>query len=56
MLLMIITTNGIFLITSVSLAIGLGGLAWASFGVNHLDVGGGVCLCSIQIIYLLIQF
>jgi ACS family sodium-dependent inorganic phosphate cotransporter len=44
MLLMIITSNGIFLITSVSLAIGLGGLAWASFGVNHLDVGGGVLI------------
>ena len=26
------------------MSIGLGGMAWASFGVNHLDIGAGVKL------------
>ena len=29
-------------ITLIILAVGLGGMAWASFGVNHLDIGAGV--------------
>ena len=24
------------------MSIGLGGMAWSSFGVNHLDIGAGV--------------
>ncbi len=38
----IINKNAI--IAFVTLAVGFGGMAWASFGVNQLDIGSGVCL------------
>jgi ACS family sodium-dependent inorganic phosphate cotransporter len=28
-------------ITLIILAIGVGGMAWSAFGVNHLDIGAG---------------
>ena len=30
------------IIVLVILAVGFGGMAWASFGVNQLDIGSGV--------------
>ena len=38
---MVIDGNARTLIAFVTLAIGLGGMAWSSFGVNHLDIGAG---------------
>jgi hypothetical protein len=41
MFIMIFDTSARALIAFVTLAIGLGGMAWSSFGVNHLDIGAG---------------
>ena len=41
MFMMVIDANARALISFVTLAIGLGGMAWSSFGVNHLDIGAG---------------
>lgn len=42
MLMMTFIGDATTLIVFVSLAIGFGGLPWASFGVNHLDIGAQV--------------
>jgi ACS family sodium-dependent inorganic phosphate cotransporter len=41
MFMMVIDGSAKALIAFVTLAIGLGGMAWSSFGVNHLDIGAG---------------
>lgn len=45
MLLMTQMSDPTTLIVFVSLAVGFGGLPWASFGVNHLDIGARVRFC-----------
>lgn len=42
MLMMAYINDPTTIIIFVSLAIGFGGLPWASFGVNHLDIGARV--------------
>jgi len=41
MLMIPFVKNSSFLISMFVLAIGVGGMAWSSFGVNHLDIGTG---------------
>lgn len=55
MLMMTFITDATTLIIFVSLAIGFGGLPWASFGVNHLDIGAGVSASSFHISFFLIK-
>lgn len=42
MLIMILSTNSFEIVICLMLAVGFGGMTWASFGVNHLDIGAGV--------------
>jgi uncharacterized membrane protein YuzA (DUF378 family) len=42
MFLLTLSENSILIIGCTVLSIGLGGMTWASFGVNHLDIGAGV--------------
>jgi hypothetical protein len=43
------------IIVLVISAVGIGGMAWASFGVNQLDIGSGVYLIySLDFLVLLI--
>ena len=42
MFIMTLSSNSTILIICITFGIGFGGLPWASFGVNHLDVGAGV--------------
>ena len=42
MLSIIFISSANALIVFVTIAIGFGGLPWASFGVNHLDIGARV--------------
>ena len=41
MLIMILSNDTIEIIICLMLAVGFGGMTWASFGVNHLDIGAG---------------
>lgn len=41
MLIMIMSTNSVEIVICLMLAVGFGGMTWASFGVNHLDIGAG---------------
>jgi hypothetical protein len=42
MFLLTLSDNSTLIIGCTVLSIGLGGMTWASFGVNHLDIGAGV--------------
>jgi hypothetical protein len=42
MIVMIFSVHHLPIIISLMLAVGFGGMSWASFGVNHLDIGAGV--------------
>ncbi len=42
MLIIILSTNSTEIIICLMLSVGFGGMSWASFGVNHLDIGAGV--------------
>ncbi len=42
MLIIILSTNTTEIIICLMFAVGFGGMSWASFGVNHLDIGAGV--------------
>ena len=44
MFLLTLSEDGTIIIGCTVLSIGLGGMAWASFGVNHLDIGAGVII------------
>ena len=44
MFIMTLSSNSTILIICITFGIGFGGLPWASFGVNHLDIGAGVRL------------
>merc|ERR1712127_1039691 len=41
MIIMILSNKPVEIIISLMFAVGFGGMAWASFGVNHLDIGAG---------------
>jgi hypothetical protein len=42
MLVMIMSTSSFEIVICLMFAVGFGGMTWASFGVNHLDIGAGV--------------